>query len=159
MCLLSPRTPPFPSFYISFFLKRKKKNPASALLKPIPPPSTFLLSSCYSTLGWGLRDEGLSDWVSAHQLERQAFFSLHRLGSSIFSFPFPVKCWPSIHFLLGFNDFSPRLIFFVLMCPSAPPQCSSPLLSFCVLCCTGTSIYQCQSPVLKLNRLAHIDYH
>lgn len=45
------------------------------------------------------------------------------------------------------------------MCPSAPPQCLSPLLSFCVLCCTGTSIYQCQSPVLKLNRLAHIDYH
>lgn len=32
-------------------------------------------------------------------------------------------------------------------------------LSFCVLCCTGTPIYQCQSPVLKLNRLAHIDYH
>lgn len=92
-----------------------------------------LLSSCYSTLGRGLRDEGLSDWVSAHQPERQAFFSLHRLGSPIFSFSFPIKCWPSPHFLLSFNDLSPCWIFspHVSLCTSTV-QCLSPLAQ--VLC-------------------------
>lgn len=66
--------------------------------------------------------------------------SSHRFGPSLLSFRLPVKCPPSLYFPLRFNDIS---------APPLPPECPF----------APSSFYRCQSPVLKLDRLARIDRH
>lgn len=144
---------PLPFLIFLFLSFSKKKNPASALLKLIPPlnlsPLISLLYFWLGVKGWRAVWSGVctSTWAPGF-----SSFSTD-LDYPLSSFLFPLKCRPSQHFLLELNDF--RSI--SLMRPYAPPQNLSPLLF--VLYRTGTTIYQCQSQVLQLNSLAHIDYH
>lgn len=140
--------------------ERERKKSSFSTSKAWFLPSTFLLSSWYSALGWGLRDEGLSDWVSAHQPERQAFLLPSTVLDDLFS---PFILLENVG--RAYKSLSGLMIlvlawFFFFFFPNVSPRTSKVLVSsaqfFCVPCCT--SIYQCQSPVLKLNRLAHIDY-
>lgn len=76
------RAPPFLSFHILFPTNKGQRNPLKAILKPIPLLLSFsshlatLLLARGVVVVRGLKDEELSDKVSAHQHERQAFFFL-----------------------------------------------------------------------------------
>lgn len=167
--LLSPYSLPPPHCFLvpfSLFLRKKEvKNLASALLKPIPSTAPFLLSNCHSRLLQGLRDEGLSDWPSAQQLDRWAFSSppTADVGTSHCFFilwkTLAMNLLPSPSgyswYLLLLDFISHGTSLHRLYSGPLPPSAySAPVLSY-----TGYTIRQCQSVLFKLNRQAPIDYH
>lgn len=91
VCFLFPYStprPPFPPFYISLFLQEKgKKKSNFSTSKADSFHSTFFHSHIATPVfSGGLRDEELSDWVSAHQLERRPLSSRLRFRPSCCSF-------------------------------------------------------------------------